>query len=187
MLETQIALLRGINLGRARRVAMADLRAMLEEMGYQDVRTLRNSGNVVLKSQASASGAAGGETPREIEARIEVGLVERFGVSSRVIVLTAAELAAVVRENPLLDVADNPSRLQVAFLADLADRQRLEPLLEKEWYPEALGLGARVAYLWCPNGQSGSALTKAVSGVLGDRVTTRTWSTVLKLHALAEQ
>ena len=49
----------------------------------------------------------------------------------------------------------------------------------------SLGLGARVAYLWCPDGQSGSALTVAVSDVLADRVTTRTWATVVRLHALA--
>jgi uncharacterized protein (DUF1697 family) len=181
MLETRIALLRGINLGRARRVAMADLRAMLEDMGYAGVRTVRNSGNVVLKSKA-----AGGETPAEMETGIEAGLVEQLGVSSRAIVLTAAELAAVVRENPLLDVADNPSRLQVVFLADPADCTRLQPLLTRDWRPDALALGRRVAYLWCPKGMSQNALYGAVSDLLGDRVTTRTWSTVLKLHALVE-
>ena len=169
MPDTQIVLLRGINLGRAKRVAMADLRAMLESLGYENVRTLRNSGNVVL------SGA-----PVDA-ARIEVALAEQLGVASRVIALTAAELASVVQDHPLLDQAD----LQIAFLFDPADRAQLEPLLEQNWAPEALALGARVAYLWCPNGQSQSALTKAVSDVLADRVTTRTWATVLRLHALA--
>jgi uncharacterized protein (DUF1697 family) len=176
MRDTQIALLRGINVGRAKRVAMADLRALLEELGYEDVRTLRNSGNVVLSRTA----------PDEPAARIEEALVERLGVSSRVTVLAAGELAEVVRENPLLDVADNPSRLQIAFLADPADRASLEPLLKRDWRPEALALGTRVAYLWCPNGQRQSALIKATNDLLGEGVTTRTWSTVLKLHALAE-
>jgi uncharacterized protein (DUF1697 family) len=112
-------------------------------------------------------------------------LVERLGVPSRVTVLLAAELAAVVRGNPLLDRADNPSRLQVAFLADPGDRAHLEPLLARDWHPEALALGTRVAYMWCPNGLSVSALNAAVEKALKDRMTTRTWSTVLKLHALA--
>ena len=62
----------------------------------------------------------------------------------------------------------------------------LAPLLEQDWHPEALGLGTRVAYMWCPNGLSKSVLNKAVEKTLQDRLTTRTWSTVLKLHALAE-
>jgi uncharacterized protein (DUF1697 family) len=180
MSDTRIVLLRGINLGRARRVAMADLRALLGELDYEDVRTLRNSGNVVLKSRTC------GEAPVEVGTRIEATLSERFDVTSRAIVLTVDELAAVIRENPLLDVAGNPSRLQVAFLADPTDRAQLEPLLERDWRPEALALGARVAYLWCPNGQSQSALSKATGDLLGDRLTTRTWSTVLKLYALAD-
>jgi uncharacterized protein (DUF1697 family) len=174
--RTQIVLLRGINVGRAKRVAMADLRALLEELGYENVRTLRNSGNVVLS----------GEQGRTLGARIERALAEGLGVPSRTIVLSADELAAVVQDNPLLDQADHPSRLQVAFLADLADRARLEPLLGQDWQPEALALGARVAYMWCPDGLSKSALHKAVSDRLDDRVTTRTWSTVLKVHAMAD-
>ena len=175
MANVQIALLRGINVGRARRVAMADLRALFEELGYEKVRTLRNTGNVVWR----------GGPPEDAVSRIEGALVERLGVSSRVMVLAGEELAAIVRDNPLLDRAGNPSRLQVAFLADLADRARLETLQKQDWRPEALGLGTRVAYMWCPNGLSRSALNQAVEKTLKDRMTTRTWSTVLKLHALA--
>src|SRR5262245_8773555 len=141
----QVALLRGINVGRAKRVAMAELRALVEELGYGDVRTLLNSGNVVFTTPRAAPGDAG--------ARIEKALAERLGVSSRVTVLSAAELAAAVAANPLLEVADNPSLLLVAFLADPADRSRLKRLVEKDWAPEALALGPRVAYLWCPAGQ----------------------------------
>jgi uncharacterized protein (DUF1697 family) len=174
--ETWIALLRGINLGRARRVAMADLRALLVDLGYRDVHTLRNSGNVVL--------SAANTTPESMAATVRKAVMTRFGVSSRVTVLSAAELEAAVRENPLLQVAGNPSHLQLAFLLDLADRARLEPLLAQDWFPEALALGTRVAYTWCPSGVSKSPLHKAVSGLLGERMTTRTWSTVLKLDDL---
>jgi uncharacterized protein (DUF1697 family) len=148
MLERQIAVLRGINLGRAKRVAMADLRALLGELGYRGVRTLRNSGNVVFDGEETENAAE----------RIQKAVAARLGVSSRVVVLVASELAAVVRDNPLLDMAGNPSRLQVVFLYEPADRARLEPLLEQDWSPEALALGARVAYLWCPNGLSKSAV-----------------------------
>jgi uncharacterized protein (DUF1697 family) len=102
-----------------------------------------------------------------------------------VTVLTAAELAAAVGENPLREVASDPSRLLVTFLTDPADRARLLPLARQEWAPEALAVGTRVAYLWCPAGMLESRLSEAVGRLLGEAATTRNWATVTKLHALA--
>lgn len=172
----QVALLRGINVGRAKRVAMADLRALVEGLGYGDVRTLLNSGNVVFTVPGKAKGDAASRIEKAIEAQL--------GVSSRVTVLTAAELDAIVEENPLLEVADDPSRLLIAVLNDKADRTRLEPLLKEDWTPDALALGQRVAYMWCVGGLLESRLADTVGRLLRDAVTTRNWATILKLHAL---
>ena len=172
----QVALLRGINVGRAKRVAMADLRALVADLGYGDVRTLLNSGNVVY--------SAPGVEPDEAAERIEEAIRSRLGITSQVIVLTGADIAAAIAGNPLGDVVDNPSRLFVAILRDPADRARLEPLAERDWGREVLALGERVAYLWCPDGSMGSQLPEAVARVLGDAVTTRNWATLTKLHAL---
>ncbi len=175
---TLIALLRGINVGRAKRVAMADLRALIEELGYQDVRTLLNSGNVVFTAPRGIKGDPG--------TRIEEALAARLGVTSRVTILTAAELAEAVATNPLADVAHDPSRFLIAVPSGAAERKKLEALTEQEWAPEALALGRRVAYLWCPNGVLDSALNVAVSRLLRDSVTARNWATTLKLHTLAK-
>ena len=172
-----VALIRGINVGRAKRVAMADLRTLVEKLGYRDVRTLLNSGNVVFTSPGGAPGVAA--------TRIEQSMARHLGVSARVIVVTAAELAAAVTGNPLVKIATNPSRLMVAFLASKSDRARLGSLVKQDWAPERLALGARVAYLWCPPGVIASRLSDAVGRVLGDAVTVRNWATVTKLHALA--
>jgi uncharacterized protein (DUF1697 family) len=172
---THVALLRGINVGKAKRVSMADLKALVEGLGYRDVRTLLNSGNVVFTARAKPEAAA---------ARIEKALAERTGVSARVTVLTAAELAAAVAENPLLQIADDPTRLLVAVVNDPAYRTRVLPLMEQDWAPERLGVGTRVAYLWCPDGILASRLSAAVGRALGDGVTARNWATVLKLHNL---
>jgi uncharacterized protein (DUF1697 family) len=179
MADTYVALLRGINVGRAKRIAMADLRALVENLGYNDVRTLLNSGNVVFTAPDTARGDAA--------ARIEAALTARLGISARVTLLTATELAAAVQANPLLDFAGDSSRLLVAFLTDPADGPRLERLVDQDWVPEALALGARVAYLWCPAGVLASRLPEAVGRALGDSVTIRNWVTVTKLHALAQQ
>src|SRR5208282_2604106 len=98
---------------------MADLRALVEDLGYGDVRTLLNSGNVVFSAPRAGAGAA---------ARIEKALAAKLGVSARVTVITAAELAAAISNNPLLKIAHDPSRLLVAVLRDAADRPKLEPL-----------------------------------------------------------
>src|SRR5262245_54636991 len=119
-----VALIRGINVGHAKRVAMAELRALVEDLGCKDVRTLLNSGNVVF--------AAPGKTAEGAAARIEKGLAEELGVSAKVTVLSAAELAAALRANPLRKVADNPSRLLLGVLRAPADRGKLKPLLEED-------------------------------------------------------
>jgi Protein of unknown function (DUF1697) len=96
-------LLRGINVGRAKRVAMADLRALLEDAGYTAVRTHLNSGNVVLTGD--------GADPAEHAARIEAAIHERLGMDVRCAVLTADELRTVVEGHPFEGVADNGSRM----------------------------------------------------------------------------
>jgi uncharacterized protein (DUF1697 family) len=172
-----VALLRGINVGKAKHVAMADLQAVIEDLGYAGVRTLARSGNVVFVAPGSSAGDAA--------ARIEAALGQQLGVTSRVTVLAAADLAAAVAANPLLGVATDPSRLLVAFPPDPVHLAKLEPLARQSWRPEALAVGAHAAYLWCPNGVLASQALQAVGRALGDAVTTRNWTTVTKLLALA--
>jgi len=171
-----IALIRGINVGRAKRVAMADLRALVEDLGYSDVRTLLNSGNIVF--------TAAGDAAVNSATRIEEALSTPLGVSAKVFVITEEELATVVDDNPLSEFTSDPSRLLVAFLGNRKDRTQLETLMEADWKPEVLVLGVSVAYLWCPDGILASRLVKAVGRVLGENTTTRNWTTVMKLHGL---
>lgn len=169
-----VALIRGINVGKAKRVAMADLRELLEGLGYTDVRTLLNSGNAVFTSSARTVSAE----------KIEAGLAKKLKVEARVTVLAAKDLATVVSENSLSSVATDASRLLVAVLFDPADRQRLLPLIEKEWGKERLVVGARAAYMWCPEGLIESRVAAELGKVLRDGVTTRNWATIQKLHAM---
>jgi uncharacterized protein (DUF1697 family) len=171
-----VALLRGINVGRAKRIAMEDLRALVEELGCANVRTLLNSGNVVFTASADAA--------REIATRIEGAMAGRLGVTARVTVLSARELNVVASGNPLAGGGRDASRLLAGFLRTPADRRRLEPLAREDWTPDALALGARVAYIWCAEGLLESRLFEAVGRSLRDGVTTRNWATVKKLQAL---
>jgi uncharacterized protein (DUF1697 family) len=178
MAERHVALLRGINVGKAKRVSMADLRALVEDLGYADVKTLLNSGNVVFSARTSRGDHA---------ERIERALTDRLKLSARVTVLSAGELTAAVSKNPLENVALDPSRMLVAVLREPADRARLGDLLKQDWKPDRLALGPRVAYLWCARGLIESKLMEAVGRALGDGVTTRNWTTMTKLLALATE
>lgn len=175
-MPTSIALLRGINVGRAKRVAMADLRALLEGLGFTEVRTLLNSGNAVFTVPKSSKG--------DPAARIESALAGELHVSARVFVFTAKDLHRVVAGLPLPQFAENPSRAMVTFIPKAADLAKLRPLLKQDWAPEALALGHHAAYAWCPNGLLNSPLSTAIARLLKDGGTTRNWATVLKLEAL---
>lgn len=179
MPTTHIALIRGINGGRAKRVAMADLRALVESLGYREVRTLLNSGNVVFTGARAE--------PAKAAERIEKGMVAELGVSARVIVLTAQKLADVVAENPLLKIASDPSRLLVAVFEDAANGKMLKPIAKEDWGQETLAVGKRAAYLWCPNGIAESRVVEAVNKRLGESVTARNWATMLKIQTMVKE
>jgi len=174
----QVALLRGINVGRAKRVAMADLRKLLGDLGFAHVRTVLNSGNVVYDG--------GKVAPAEAAARIEEALVLKLGVAARVTVLSASQFAELVEQNTLAPAAD-AARLLTLVLNNPADVQRLAPLLQQSWQPEALALGRWAAYAWCPDGVLASKVVAALGVLLGDGVTSRNWATMQKLHALLSE
>lgn len=176
--RSYVALLRGINVGKAKRISMADLRATVAGLGFEHVRTLLNSGNVVFTSPRPLSDNVGG--------RIETALEKRTGVWARVTMLTAPELAGIVRANPLAKVATNPSRYMVAVLTSASDRKLLTPLVKREWEGEAIALGERVAYFWVPNGITKSLIAVELARLLRDGVTTRNFATMSKLHDMLD-
>jgi len=176
-----IALLRGVNVGRAKRIAMADLRKLIEDLGYSEVRSVLNSGNVVFSGPARPQA--------EVAAGIEDALVLKLGVAARTLVLDGEELAAIVGANPLLDQAGDHARLLTFILSTPLSspdaRQALETLCGANWHPGAMALGERAAYVWCPDGILDSAAAAALGKLLGDATTSRNWATLLKLHALS--
>jgi uncharacterized protein (DUF1697 family) len=174
---TYVALLRGINVGRAKRVAMADLRRLLEDLGFRDVRTLLNSGNVVFSAPKSA--------PTALAERIEEGMSRKLRVPANATVLSQSELQAVVDGLPFKAEGRDPSRLMVGFLRTPADEKLVEPVVRQKWAPDEVASGPRVVYVWCPNNVLESPAFEAIGKAAGDGITTRNWSTVTRLLALA--
>lgn len=175
-MPTFIALLRGVNVGKARRVPMADFRKLLSGLGYSDVATLLNSGNAVFRARGGASSMA---------ADIAAALARRLKVDVPVVIKSAGELAAIVAGNPLDVSPAEHSRCLVAFTQEpeaLAALSSIGPLVVR---PERFAIGRQAAYLYCPAGILESQAAEALLGRVGRNVTTRNWATTLKLHALA--
>ena len=168
-----VALLRGVNVGKAKRVRMSELRDVCESLGYGHVQTLLNSGNIVFSAPRPDPRAA---------TRIQKEIASRLGVDSRVLVITGSELDAIVAENPLAECDESPARFLVTVLADDADRAKIEEVAARSWGAERMHLGSRAVYLWCANGinESKAVLSKAV----GSSGTSRNWATIRKLQAL---
>src|SRR3954470_1355747 len=163
-----VALLRGINLGAKRRIAMADLRALLGELGYEDVRTVLASGNAVFTAPKA--------TVRET---LEAALAERFDMQIDVVVRTMAELRAVVEADPFKAEVDNPTRYFVAFCDA---KPKVDHLAGEDFAPDRFAVGTHEVYAWCPDGMQNSRLMKALGkpGLAGT-ATVRNWATVNKL------
>jgi uncharacterized protein (DUF1697 family) len=175
-----VALLRGINLGSNRRVAMADLRGWLTDLGYVDVLTHLQSGNAVFRSSKRSETVA-----REIEAR----LAKETGFAVDCVMRTADELRAIVDADPLGGVVTNPSRYMVSFLAKAPDkdwRDWLADLDPTAYEPERFHLGDRELYVWCPDGVRDSKVLRELAATPSQVVaTTRNWNTVTRLQTLS--
>lgn len=170
-----IALLRGVNVGRAKRIAMAELRKSVEDLGYTGVRSLLNSGNIVFDAVVRPVNAA-----QEIEAAIALHL----GVSARVFVFACDDVAGIIADNPLLQVATDHARLFAFLLAGEPQRALAADLCRQDWAPETMALGRHAAYVWCPQGLLDSAAAVALGKRLGDGATSRNWNTMIKLDGL---
>ena len=147
-----MALLRGVNVGRNKRLAMADLRRLLGGLGYREVATVLQSGNAVFTCPAASVDSA----PADIQAALASGT----GVECAVMVRTAAEFLAALDADPLLGVATDPTRHLVGFLSGEPDRAGVDDLLARDLTPDALAVVGQQVYLWAPNGVLDSAFSK---------------------------
>jgi uncharacterized protein (DUF1697 family) len=169
-------LLRGINVGGNNKIPMSDLKALLADLGYADIKTILNSGNAVVETS---------DSPAKAESAVSKAIASSLGLKIEVMARTHEELAAVVAADPLGAVATNPSHYAVAFLRSPPDPSALKAVDPEAYAPECWQLIGRELFIWYANGQ---AKTKLVGTFwekqLDVAATARNWNTVLKLHAL---
>jgi uncharacterized protein (DUF1697 family) len=180
-MPSYVAMLRGINVSGSKPVKMEALRASFEALGFKNVRTYVQSGNVVFDAKERAAAPLG---PKIVE-RIK----RDFGFDVPVLVLGAAELGKVVDENPFLKQRGQEidvTKLHVTFLAGppaAAGLKRMEGVSSGR---DAFRCHGTSIYLHCPDGYGNTKLSNnAFERALGAAATTRNWKTVTTLAALA--
>ena len=170
------AMLRGINLGK-RQLKSAELKAVVEGMGFTEVKTILASGNVVFE--------AGDAEPEALERDLHAALEKATGLKSQVFVRNRAELAKLVETNPFPDEArERPSFLVVSFHRDPVDNAAIDRLARSYDGPERMVVVGRELFTDFPDGQGRSNLIPAMQKArLSQRNTGRNWNTVQKLLA----
>lgn len=172
-----VALLRGVNVGGQRRLAMDELRDLFVSEGAQAVETYLQSGNVIFRC---------GAAPIRLVANLERKIGSKFGVGVSIIVRTPAELSKVLAQNPFVRSGADTGHLHVTFLSKTPVRNRVSQLERVATGADRFAVAGRQVYLYCPNGYGRTKLSNAFfERHLELDATTRNWRTVTKLAELA--
>jgi len=170
-----VAMLRGINVSGHKSIKMEDLRAMCGDLGFRDVETYVQIGNIVLQSSL--------ENPTIISKRIGAKIIESFGFEVPVIIRTSKEMRNVISNNPFLkENGIDSSKLHITFLSEIVPKTSLEKLAEPPTSPDRFHPAPREIYIYCPSGYGKTKLSNdAIEKALSVTATTRNWKTTNKL------
>lgn len=170
-----VAVLRAVNLGSHGKVAMPALRDMLVGLGFDDARTLLNSGNAVFNGKGTASA---------LEAKLEKEAAQQLGLTTEFFVRAAAEWDAIIAANPFpKEAKDSPGFLVLSCLKEAPSAAAVKALQVASKGPEQIRSGGKHLYVTYPHGQGRSKLTTALIAKHVGTNTARNWNTVLKLAA----
>lgn len=172
-------MLRGINVSGHKIIKMERLRETFAELGFKNVRTYVQSGNVVFETDGPAAG---------LSAKIEKKILKNFGFEVPTLTKSGAEMAEIVKRNPLVkDRAIDQTKLHVTFLSDDPPKNALELLQPLAAAQEQIRIVGRAIYLYCPNGYGNTKLTNTtIEKKLSCGATTRNWNTTKTLLDMAE-
>jgi len=167
-MRTQIALMRGINVGGRNKLTMKSLVSIMESIGCSNVRTYIQSGNVIF------------DAPKKNWSKtISQAIEKQIGFAPEVLLLTAKDLKAIADAVPF--PIENPKAVHAFFLTSAPKSPDLARIKQLARPTEQFLLGATVFYLYAPEGIGRSKLAAGVEKALGTPVTARNWNTVVKL------
>ncbi|BDC99575.1 DUF1697 domain-containing protein [Persicobacter psychrovividus] len=173
----KIAILRGINVGGKRKILMADLRSVCEGLGWTDVKTYIQSGNVLFMSDRSNA---------ELEIELEKAIKAHFGFDVPVIIRTSQEMEGIVEHNPFVKDAEI-AQLHLVFLKEVPMATQIEEALVHNFEPDQFHVAGQEVYLYCAGAYHKTKMSNNFfEKKLKVGATTRNWKTVLKLVELSK-
>ena len=177
MLTYKVAILRGINVGGHRKILMADLKKMMTRLGYKDVSTYIQSGNVVFKAEQD-------EDDTGIATTISTAISKTFGYDVPVIIRDHKAITEVIEAHPWMGDQIDINSLHLTFLAQLPDKDHIRRIEEKYSFPpDRYAIEGDHVYIYCADKYHKSKLSNAFfEKNLGVQATTRNWKTVQKIH-----
>lgn len=178
-MEIYISILRGINVSGQKSIKMADLKAMYEKLGFSNVKTYVQSGNVIFQSKE--------EKTEILELKINGQIKAEFGFEVPVIVMNINQLKTIIESNPLKNVPEKEEKfLHITFLSSVPEIINEESIFSKRAGEEEIVISSNAVYLYCPHGYGTSKLTNSYfEKKLNVTATTRNWKTANELLKLA--
>lgn len=179
-MTTYISILRGINVSGHKMIKMEALRQMFEGLGFKNVQTYIQSGNVIFQHKTTET--------QKLENKISKKVIEQFYFEIPVIVIVIEEFKEIVKNNPFIrDQSKDAAYLHVTFLSALPEKNNIEKIVEGKYNADELSILDKAIYLYCPNGYGNSKLTnRFLENKLKVLATTRNWKTTNELLRMAE-
>lgn len=177
-----ISLLRGINVGGQKKIKMSDLKSLYEQLGFQDVMTYIQSGNVIFNVEDKNKAG--------LNESIEKAIEKKFKFHVPVKIRTSREISNIVKNCPFgsVDLEENGTKILVTFLSSKPLKAKMAETLKYVVDPEKFVLKGKEVYLYCPNGYGKSKLSNTfIENKLSVMATTRNWKSVHKLNELSKE
>ena len=179
-MQNYLAILRGINVSGQKLIPMKELKALFEAMGFQQVSTYIQSGNVLFQAEEA--------DPKGLASRIESSILNRYQFQVPVLIRTPADLQAALGRNPFLQQSQSDTdKLHITFLADEPAQTRIDQVSQGQYGPDQCHISGKEVFLYCPQGYGRTKLTNTFfESKLGVTATTRNLKTVRRLISMAE-
>lgn len=178
-MTTYISILRGINVGGHRKILMAELRKMYEQLGFIQVKSYIQSGNVVFKSDQKMSSL-------ELELLLENSIKETFGHEVPVLIRTSEEWIKAIETNPFFNEETDTDRLFITFLSQIPSSAFKEELSSMDFSPDKLEIIDKCVYLYCERKYHETKMTHSlIERKLKVKATARNWKTIMKLKEMS--
>ena len=175
-----ISILRGINVSGQKKIKMLDLKSLYESLGFQNVVTYIQSGNVIFETSD--------KNKSNVKMLIEDAIVKKYKFHVPVEIRTKREIESIIKNNPFgtVDLVKDGTKVLVTFLSSIPDKVKVTEVLSKVVTPEKLVIKGQDVYLYCPNGYGVSKLSNSfIEKKLEVEATTRNWKSVHKLYELS--